>query len=263
MDSPLGDPLPRPRLPPELERTIFEEAALSCFHHNIPALMLTAWRVKFWWVRLKANEKRNHSDDRILQGWNLPLLSRIAAVLAVCRDVSTNRFVLGDPAPQLFPALNELCKLRYLTVHWRSLCIDSGRIDFACRVFRHLTHLELIDCDSQVDLPDALVGLDAIQNLTHIAFDSVDVTDAAAVHDRIRRMSRSLQCIVFMEIGRAKHLPRSADDRFVALRQILCFEDWLRGATTGKDYWWLAGRFVAAKGAGKVDRSGYEISWEL
>ncbi|KAK7026386.1 hypothetical protein R3P38DRAFT_2949538 [Favolaschia claudopus] len=56
--------------------------------------------------------------------------------------------------------------------------------------------------------------------------------------------------------------PRSADDRFVVLRQIRWFEDWLRGAIIGEDYWALADRFIAAKRAGKVDRSCYHISWE-
>ncbi|KAK7001961.1 hypothetical protein R3P38DRAFT_1777234 [Favolaschia claudopus] len=64
-------------------------------------------------------------------------------------------------------------------------------------------------------------------------------------------MSRSLQCIVFMKLGREKNLPRSDDERFVALRQIRCFEDWLRGATIGEDYWWLAERFIVAKRAGE------------
>ena len=40
-----------PRLPPELERVIFEIAALS-YPTTTPNLMLIAWRVKNWYVTL-------------------------------------------------------------------------------------------------------------------------------------------------------------------------------------------------------------------
>ncbi|KAK7039936.1 hypothetical protein R3P38DRAFT_2696078 [Favolaschia claudopus] len=278
-----------PRLPPELERKIFEQAALSCFQH-IPTLMLTAWRVKLWLepflyrvvidpelvdeVETAYADYPYIPDQTLLQKlriyssssvglyvrhilWDLSAQNSddLLVALSLCVNV-TDLFILGDPNTMLLPAINRLRNLSHLAIHVKSLC-TSRSIDFASQTFSRLTHLELLGCDSD-DFPDhdILVGLGAVPNLTHISFNVV--YDAAAVHEQIRTHS-NLQCIVFFEVGRAKHRPLSDDDRFVAVRQTRYITDWLHGATTGDDYWWLVERFIEAKRAGKVERSRYRI----
>ncbi|KAJ6571217.1 hypothetical protein B0H19DRAFT_1255207 [Mycena capillaripes] len=52
----------------------------------------------------------------------------------------------------------------------------------------------------------------------------------------------------------------SEDDRFVWIGQTNYWNDWVRGAIGGEDYWALADAFIAARRAGRVDRSQYAIS---
>ncbi|KAK7040064.1 hypothetical protein R3P38DRAFT_2902991 [Favolaschia claudopus] len=277
-----------PRLPPELERQIFEQAALSCFQ-RIPTLMLSAWRVKLWLEPILyrvvidpdlVDDEEAHveypymPDHTLLQKlsifpssnvglfvrhllWDLGAqnVDDLLVALSFCVHV-VDLFILGGPYLVLLPAINRLQNVSHLAIHVQSLYASGGSIDFASPLFNRLTHLELLGCDSN-DFLDALVGLGAVPNLTHISFNVV--LDAAAVHEQIRRHT-NLQCIVFFEVGQAQHLPLSADDRFVAVRQTRYITDWLRGATTGEDYWWLVERFIEAKRAGKVERSQYMIA---
>ncbi|KAK7030212.1 hypothetical protein R3P38DRAFT_898542 [Favolaschia claudopus] len=294
MDSPSDDDSTGPRLAFELERIIFEEAARSCFQ-DVPTLMLTAWRVKHWvepfLYRVVLSTKRKHetssyvpfnillqkikmtSENVDIVGLSVRYIfteSRgqdvddLVTALLICPRLVDLYILglLGDANPALLPGLMTLHNLQRLTIDLKSVFVNQD-IDFKSPVFHHLTHLELLGCDSD-DYPEALAGLDAVPHLTHIAFNLVE--KSAIVHDLIRGYTR-LRCIIFMDIGQSNIRPHSADDRFVALRQTQFVDDWLRGATTGEDYWSLAERFIAAKRAGTVECSHYsitadEFSWQ-
>ncbi|KAK6995713.1 hypothetical protein R3P38DRAFT_3074637 [Favolaschia claudopus] len=273
MDSPSDDDSTGPRLAFELERIIFEEAARSCFQ-DVPTLMLTAWRVKHWvepfLYRVVLSTKRKHETSsygylcaissqnraaKMLMTWSP--LSSFAPVLSIFTFLDS----LAMPIPRFFLGLMTLHNLQRLTIDLKSVFVNQD-IDFKSPVFHHLTHLELLGCDSD-DYPEALAGLDAVPHLTHIAFNLVE--KSAIVHDLIRGYTR-LRCIIFMDIGQSNIRPHSADDRFVALRQTQFVDDWLRGATTGEDYWSLAERFIAAKRAGQWSShysiTADEFSWQ-
>ncbi|KAK6966483.1 hypothetical protein R3P38DRAFT_3154280 [Favolaschia claudopus] len=291
MELNLSEDLIEPFLPPELERAIFEEAALSCFGH-IPTLMLTAWRVKHWVepflyrVAFTMSPTRRRPRDFELKAYVSILLqkldgqSSVEVALAVrhlfcdlgaqdlkttliaCNGI-TDLYILGVVKNDILPILEGLQNLRRLTMVMQTL-LEPKSIQLGYEFYTRLTHLELLACEFYGS-PDILAGLDFFSNLTHIAFNLDDPNGAAAVHDCIRRDSK-LQCIIFFEP--VDPIREALDDRFVVIRQTDYAEEWLRGAIIGKDYWWLAEQFLAAKRAGDVDRLSYRItdnagvSWE-
>ncbi|KAK6980915.1 hypothetical protein R3P38DRAFT_3376533 [Favolaschia claudopus] len=268
----------QPFLPPELERTIFEEAALSCFGH-IPTLMLTAWRVKHWvepfWYRVVFTSTRRRTYDPNLRSY-VPietLLQKLNGQSSVDIAPAVRHF-FWDHDPQALKTTLIACT--GITDLYIMGLVESdilsrleGLPKFATphhgyRFYTRLTHLELLACELD-DSSEITANLDVLPNLTHIALNLYDPSDAGVIHDRIRRYS-SLQCIIFLEP--AHHIREAPDDRFVVLRQTNYAEDWPRGAIIGKDHWWLAEQFLAAKRAGEVDRLCYRIkdndgiSWE-
>ncbi|KAJ6585899.1 hypothetical protein B0H19DRAFT_1250656 [Mycena capillaripes] len=175
-------------------------------------------------------------------------------ILAACPRVR-NLFVLDDLTPQYLPILSQLDCLLRLAIDQIDLesLFEPSAIDFGEPLFRNLTHLELLD--GSLDLPSDVA---LIPNLTHIAFNTN--SGIAALHSRTHANAR-LRCIVFL---RPSHLGEESipfsDTRLVCIRQTNFRADWLSGATTGVDYWALADAFIAAKQAGKIDRSWYCIS---
>ncbi|KAJ7895030.1 hypothetical protein B0H13DRAFT_1885754 [Mycena leptocephala] len=289
MDTSLSTPndevLDLCRLPPELERIIFEIAALL-EPANIPTLMRIAWRVKHWVEPLLYRViflSSNLSIDNMhgfpvapLDIW-LEVISKKSASFVESsvshifletdseegREQSIldvilaprikNLFCYDVSAPQYLPVLDGLQCLSHLTIDLRSLFAPGG-IDFTAPLFRNLTHLELLDdCDG---LPsDIGAGLALIPNLTHVAFNPTG--GVGALHASVRT-NMQLLCIVFFTF--AETYPDSDDARVVCIRQTNFRADWIRGAATGEDYWALADAFIAAKHAEKVDRSLYCIS---
>ncbi|KAJ7909979.1 hypothetical protein B0H13DRAFT_618153 [Mycena leptocephala] len=272
------------RLPPELERTIFEIVALL-EPTNIPTLMRIAWRVKHWVepllyrviflssivihnmhgfpvapldIWLEAISKKSASfvessvshiflDSDSADGTELSVLDVILAPRV------KNLFCFDASAPRYLPVLDRLQCLSRLTIDVGPLFAPDA-IDFTAPLFRNLTHLEFLD-DGDGLPSDIGPGLALIPNLTHVAFNSV--TDVAALHASVRTNMR-LRCIVFFTLSET-HLD-SDDTRVLGIHQTNFRVDWLRGAATGEDYWALADAFIAAKHAGKVDRSLYSIS---
>ncbi|KAK6987683.1 hypothetical protein R3P38DRAFT_3332497 [Favolaschia claudopus] len=282
MDSPLDDESTGARLPFELERMVFEEAARSCFQ-GIPILMLqqrgaverflyrvvlcsereheTSSYVPFHILLRKIKSKSSDTIGSFVRCMSIE--SRVQDVddlvitLATCPYV-VDLYVFGFSGVAnsgVLPGLVALQNLQRLTIDLENVFVNQS-IDFGSHFFRHLTHLELLGCDSD-EYPNVLAGLDAVPNLTHIAFNLVQ--EPAIAHDIIRGYTR-LRCIIFMDIGQSNIRPHSADDRFVALRQTQFVDDWLRGATTGEDYWSLAERFIAAKRAGTVECTWHSLT---
>ncbi|KAF7369649.1 hypothetical protein MVEN_00295900 [Mycena venus] len=257
-----------PRLPPELERSIFEIAALWR-PTDMPALLRIAWRVKLWYFPDRTssvspldtllNKISTESGSLVLSSVRHIFLeleqdqkiSVVDAILTACPHV-TNIFVFDNPTPEYLPILSRLPRLLRLATDLPPL-FSPGVIDFGAPLFRNLTHLELID--GSRDLP---ADLTVMPNLTHIAFN-VD-SGIAALHAQIQANTQ-LRCIAFLRrSGFAEISPIPEDARFLCIQQTNFRADWLRGATIGVDYWELADAFIAAKQAGKIDRSQYCIS---
>ncbi|KAK7041991.1 hypothetical protein R3P38DRAFT_2888014 [Favolaschia claudopus] len=277
----------QPRLPPELERTIFEFAAFLN-PKDIPNTMLVAWRVKRWmeallyriivatyaegqhmdfasgcpFVPLRVLLKQVHGKEsssiglfarRFFCDSSHMEASTLDAVVTACPHL-THLHLYMNANPAHLPILNRLHSLLEVAIDIKTL-FRGGAVDFGSPFLRHVTHLELLDDDFEEALLSDLV---LISDLTHLSFNIRGTI--APVHNRIRSITQ-LKCIVFFKLRHtAEEMhPSCDDDRLVCISQTSFREDWLRGASTDEDYWALADEFIAAKRVGKVDKSLYFI----
>ncbi|KAF7341305.1 hypothetical protein MVEN_01866800 [Mycena venus] len=279
-----------PCLPPDLERTIFELAALLRTN-PILSLMLVARRVKHWlepllyrvifvsswWTAGDLHGFRSIPGGVLLStistksqlffessvshifleggGSGLELEpSDVETILAACPRV-TNLVFCGFSTGQYRELFSGFQCLRRLTIDVGAL-FAADTIDFTAPLFRSLTHLEMLDSFWGHMPTDIGACLALAPALTH--FSCVPISRIAAFHARIRTNAR-LQCIVLFST-RLAETPVIDDARLVCIDQTNFRSDWLHGAATGEDYWTLAEAFIAAKYAGKVDGSLYFIS---
>ncbi|KAJ6505084.1 hypothetical protein C8R45DRAFT_544196 [Mycena sanguinolenta] len=272
------------RLPPELERRIFEIAALAC-PVRIPTLMLVAGRVKFWVEPLLYRVVYlNDSTTSELRDLDLPTFAvdapeqrppnsfrhvrhlfidddvvkqpMLNSWLLACTGV-TNLYAWLDYKPEILPSISGLTNVQYLSIDVRVL--RGTTVPFP--LFLTITHLELFvftrAADDSVDRVWGNICL--IPRLTHLALNA-HLQDSLS-HAALCRHTQ-LQCIVFFSPWRSLDGSLLCEDsRFVCIEEELdYYNDWLNGAVFGEDYWALADTFLAARRAGTVDRSRYYIA---
>ncbi|KAJ7758882.1 hypothetical protein B0H14DRAFT_3895977 [Mycena olivaceomarginata] len=284
-------------LPLELQRTIFEIAALSR-----PAEMLSqmrvAWRVKHWVepflyrvilisplsdteciqraegfpsIRIKPTPRKNPHQRRAV----LPPIRHPYFLRTLARATAKNR-PRGLPArqdailrpthhnPEYLPILNRLECLRRLTLD--DALFGDAPLDFSQPLFRHLTHLEILDSyDDGDDMGNANIGGASARAWSRISHTSPSTPpwpprrctrrpahtpawNASCFSSPTRTARRTLLP--------ARH-PDSDDDRFVLVQQRNFRRGWFRGAAGRRDYWELAEEFLAARRAGTIARSQY------
>ncbi|KAJ6550154.1 hypothetical protein B0H19DRAFT_1265014 [Mycena capillaripes] len=275
-----------PRLPPELEHVIFEEAALSR-PDSIPHLMLIATRVKEWVEPLLYPVVLVSSNMKSPPVCGFPLftprlllraiaakppgffekavkhlflqadqLFEAEAILTACLNV-TDLFASSVGVVNM-PALWALRDLRRLTVNLGTF-LDHHPIGCAPSAFRNITHLALLDYRVTSFDPSRLLAL--IPHLTHISFNRAPpgARFYAALHAEKR-----LHYIVLLlrdRLDRANAHQLAHDERFVCIRQPKDYcTDWLLGVHGGSDYWSLAESFIAARRVGEIDAAVYTIS---
>ncbi|KAJ7158156.1 hypothetical protein C8R46DRAFT_410651 [Mycena filopes] len=279
--------LPGPRLPPDLERLIFEDAALSHLI-SMPTLMLVAWRVRSWVEPLlyRLLCVTTHNGRRgfpiipvevLLQALDSrsPLMASVEcvffhripsryspsatlnALLAACPRITNLSSLVGFGAS--LKAVESLQNLRRLAINVREL-FYPGSVDFAHPLFRNITHLELFDVLGEEGAQAASSEYGAmvnIPNLSHIAFNGPWL--CTVMEPLFQAHGERLRCFVFLSdlvLMDGSHIPQ-----FVHIHQTDFLGDWLRGIHTGEDYWDLAERFIAGKRAGRVDDWRHEI-WD-
>ncbi|KAJ7748681.1 hypothetical protein B0H16DRAFT_1552852 [Mycena metata] len=281
------------KLPPDVERLIFETAA-RLDPTIIPKLMLVAWRVKRWLEPVLyrilfvtpsviLNPKHRFNGFQV---FNIDIILRVIdlnppgflrrlvrsllfegmttrlkpfevqTVLAECGD-ATGLYMDFAPGP-LLPEVAAMRNLRRLTVSASTL-LTTGPL------FPHLTHLELIEAylpnehsSWALDADDVYTRLPRYPNLTHIAFNTTphNVVFSQTVHE-----DRRLQCIVFLV---ARPVVLQASSPFLHDRRFVCVQqdpdpraDWLRGEDGGEDFWKRAEAFIEARLKGTIDPSEY------
>ncbi|KAF7367991.1 hypothetical protein MSAN_00864800 [Mycena sanguinolenta] len=277
-DSSLGDP----RLPPELEREIFEIAAWAR-PTWIPVLMLVARRVKYWvepflyrvvfLKDVKTDERRNldlptftpdtlehrshnflHVKNLFIDGYSVGTTTLKSWLLA-CIGV-TNLFAHFRCTPEILTSISTFTDITYLTIDVRALCDTT--VPFP--LFRTVTHLELLDFSTQrEEVERTCLNISLIPCLTHIALNMY--LDTRLSHAALRGIAQ-LQCIVFLSTEQASLVdsPLLDDSRFVWIEEgVPYYADWLNGVVFGEDYWSFADAFLAARRAGTIDRSRYRI----
>ncbi|KAJ7177066.1 hypothetical protein C8R46DRAFT_1346947 [Mycena filopes] len=281
-----------PRLPQDLERTIFELLARSEPSHA-PPLLRVAWRVKHWieplLYRILIVTATRVLWDGIPPIRATTLLDRIASKPAAFFASSVRHLFLLNPAmgpmdsfavntilractgittlssghikdPAQLAALATLDGLHVLTasldwIEWRDV-----RSSLAHPAFRNITHLELPPNHGSF-----AEHLNLLPRLTHLAFHDAPVLnflpELLAMGDGVQ-----LRCVVYLlwRGGAAAWAAKGyldtllGDERCVAVelpRGGTTTRSLIRGAAVGDDYWGRAERLIAARRAGTVDRS--------
>ncbi|KAJ6460276.1 hypothetical protein C8R45DRAFT_1081228 [Mycena sanguinolenta] len=274
-----------PHLPPELERVIFEMAALTR-RRTIPQLMLVASRVKVWTepllyqvimlsvpafkerdseslglpyfnveILLKAIERKsplffqNAVQHLFLQNSMLP--KELEIVCAACTRV-VNLFHFNTGLHDL-GVLRSLHHLRRLSLSF-PVFLHFCRSDDTRTVLDNLTHLELY----AGPFKKLTECLPLLPHLTHISLSSIPDYEPlqAALSENAH-----LQCITVLSEEWDEQLDLTAcgkligDPRFVYVLKETPFRvDWFHGADVGKSHWAIADAFLGARRDGKVDR---------
>ncbi|KAJ6474903.1 hypothetical protein C8R45DRAFT_1217277 [Mycena sanguinolenta] len=279
-----------PRLPPELERKIFEIAALTR-PKRVPTFILGAKRVKYWIEPLLyrvvfvegrgmraalrdldlpafiagAIQQRSHTcfqhvrhlfidcsvDDALIKNW-----------LLACTGI-TNLVAHFECTPEVLLSLSGFANLRYLMINERAFLTVHNGADSVATVpspfFPALTHLELWGSGTGT-LSHLYQTISLIPQLTHLALNP---RIASRVSHPVLCANTQLRCIVFLfPADSLNDTPLVDDDRFVCIDEFATgyYVDWLRGAVFGEHYWSLADTFLAARRAGEIERSRYRIS---
>ncbi|KAJ7056693.1 hypothetical protein C8F01DRAFT_358647 [Mycena amicta] len=282
-----------PVLPLELERHIFELAALSC-PACIPRLVLVAWRVKEWVEPLLYRTLVLYPHGREKQSLEaIPHFGpgTFAQILEskpmefLCANVQ-NIFVRSLNQSETKIIMYKFANLRNLFLlsfdsadpptcaEWRLqhlYCdiqhIFGEDISFAHPIFSNLTHLELFDGlpEEGVGLTLSISRLASLPCLTHLAMDLVDsqslrkLLDVPLTETRIRTVvvlcTNSVQVLPMVE-----HL-RTADldtiPRLVVMTLPRFLHDWQCGITSGDDYWARADTLIAKRISGEVDLKAF------
>ncbi|KAJ6504505.1 hypothetical protein DFH09DRAFT_1201308 [Mycena vulgaris] len=281
------------RLPPELERQIFEVAA-ALYISSIPAFLRVARRVKIWiepllyrvlciYLSSSDHEPQTLSLDVIhtmmdaksasffqahvrhvqFTGYFPP--QRMEKVLSVCKNVVN--ISLSDAIHWETPTLLRLLKalpLQQLSVKLQQLFPDPLAVDFSHTMFSNITHLEI--CDRVRGWETSWPGLALIPRLTHLSVDNDTIPNP--IYQDVLECCKDLQVLVLVYETRmslvARALARAelaTDPRFVMLVWS-SRRRWAEGVRTGDDCWARAEALVSQRRAGETDRYYYPADYD-
>ncbi|KAJ7622036.1 hypothetical protein FB45DRAFT_926852 [Roridomyces roridus] len=279
-----------PKLPPELEKEIFEVAAYH-LPATIPAMMLTAWRVKVWVepilfrVVLLVDPSNNINDHHGLNQRNTyPLpddsnLSRISSTPpTVLRDSVHHLYldrVSHDVAELVLSSCQNVHDLWLYLWDYSSVldfvgslplrrlycCLEdlfqSEDVDFTHPIFAQLTHLELFP--AAIPTQAVCNGLALIPNLTHLAVTDQDFLEF--IPDLLQSC-KSLRVVILLAEN-PLDLPELEEhqihERLVLMPCKYYTKDWHMSALVGWDYWARAEEFIARRRSGVVERTQFVI----
>ncbi|KAJ6529920.1 hypothetical protein DFH09DRAFT_1184893 [Mycena vulgaris] len=265
-----------PTLPLELERKIFELAALSrpvC----IPNLMRVAWRVQHWVEPLLYRTLVVGTTDMI--DGILPRTFERFTHIANTKSASflqasvRNLMIVNIPVKQRRTVLSACTGVDNLWIAYDSEPSDYytavllGLESFTHPSFSHLTHLELLNGlahdDEDDDDPAPWVDLTRLAHLTHL---SVDAFTVLAVCPYLLDACKCLRALIVLG-SRPRSLSAklevlATDPRSVGMSLDAYRRDWQRGVLHGVDYWACADVFIAKRISGEVDRDMFWLSDE-
>ncbi|KAJ7615960.1 hypothetical protein FB45DRAFT_1035133 [Roridomyces roridus] len=264
-----------PRVPPELERLIFEMAART-HPSSMLDLLLVARRVKEWLQPLSHSvvfcptqyleqedlHKKTCGYPHVYISRSAPpelppdLRSSARHLWLINASPEHTTLALSCPllesagphAKQLL-ALPNPPPLKRLACNLRRL---FDPVDFTHPIFAHLTHLDMWDFrfGREVDWS----GLASIPNLTHLAFSAIQFLPLLP---KVLHTCASLRVLLMLvaphpEGTRLVADPDlAADPRFVWMRRGEYVEDWHFGVLTGVDFWSRAEDWVDQRRLGE------------
>ncbi|KAJ7038401.1 hypothetical protein C8F04DRAFT_1392953 [Mycena alexandri] len=249
-----------PVLPLELEREIFEGAAICC-PETIPSLLLVSHRVYEWIEKIKyrtVTPMGKHSTCsyetlmRVIQSdsksphvhhlyiWPYGGTDVVQEILHVCTGIQSLALIRSNISAFLLPTLATL-RPRRLWGYFGSL-LDKK--DFGQSMFTFVTHLALweIAGEPDRDIPVWLSFLAMFPSLTHLMISSFKTT----LVPHILASSKMLEVLVKDSSLSGEELD-NVDDRYVTIELRSIVEQWVMGARGGNNFWARAEAFIAKK----------------
>ncbi|KAJ7112714.1 hypothetical protein C8R44DRAFT_882466 [Mycena epipterygia] len=270
-----------PTLPLELERYIFEIAALAR-PKSIPDLMRVAWRVKHWlepllyrtlvvrhlaeptdcfpscdvatFMKIASTQKMSFLRDSV-RNLVVDFLSTedTHAVLSACPSVENLHVITAGTSnlPFTAPPLDAM-PLRHLYCGLKEFCTITSFEPFHHSSFHRITHLELF---YGLEGPWTWSRLVELPQLTHLTHSTATVIPACG---QVLADLKSLRALIILDIPPADPSAEldllSEDPRFVMIQLDSYEQDWQEGILTGVDYWVRADEFIAKRISGEIDR---------
>ncbi|KAJ7859415.1 hypothetical protein B0H13DRAFT_2670920 [Mycena leptocephala] len=263
---------PNPAFPLELEREIFETAALM-HPREIPNLLRVARRVLIWIepLRYKVIRVTAENEDIILHAINLKPAdffhkavrhlclqwdvqeNRARQVLEVCSGVVNLSF--SQSSSTLLPIL-AVMPLQCLSTQVQRLF--GGAIDPKHPLFASITHLRPLD--GSRDFDRFYEQIPQLPALTHLALDAEEVSKDMA--QTLLRECPRLELLLLLWFSddeyESAQIPHVYDVRFVIA---LCPNDywghWEAGAEGLPHFWFLGDDFVARKRNKAIEATCY------
>ncbi|KAJ7176743.1 hypothetical protein C8R46DRAFT_43675 [Mycena filopes] len=265
-------------LPVELEREIFETAALS-HRETIPTLLRVARRVHVWIEPLLytaiglCNSSKFEAIQRIMRTKPPTFLRNSVRhlfinntgdmgsvgydLLQLCPKIESFA-ILGSYSPTtLLPILQEISGVRRWCGDLEGMFGSAAAVDLGLPFFRNVTHMDLFNScvDQHVWIMPALAALPA---LTHLGLTDSDVAFKflRLVLEELPRLQ--VLAVTLEDNDPWEGIPFSApvsDPRFVVVVNGDYWVNWEIGALGGIDFWAAADLFVARKRKGEIDAS--------
>ncbi|KAJ6561292.1 hypothetical protein B0H10DRAFT_2117795 [Mycena sp. CBHHK59/15] len=270
-----------PKLPRELEREIFDVAAVF-YPDIIPTLLRVAKRVREWTepflynvVSLTRYAGRKPTHTYLESKGQLFLRNAVRhlclelvdypTILSTCSKTIDLSWRSCKYSPEVLPIIS-LMPLTRFHVDVHNLFADVPSIDIAQSPFLSVTHLTLFDDFTDVWTPvtwdpcDALAYLPA---LTHLCmWDSISSPVVHGVLKRCLNLRMLLNAWEDFEAFRPQEVCASLsvnDPRFV----MIIVEDWVYewelAAGTGRDIWTRGLDFIASKANGEIPASRFWV----
>ncbi|KAF8181945.1 hypothetical protein K438DRAFT_1975886 [Mycena galopus ATCC 62051] len=268
-----------PAFPPEIEREVFEIAALM-HPGTIPALLRVARRVRIWIepllyrvIYIKAEsepmtlaliEAMNSKPPEFFRNAVRHLILATAPddnfqidgtrLLRLCQDIIT--FIASDSFldAALLPILAEM-RIQRLSLRLGVL-FRPEPINFAHALFQHVTHLDFLDT---YRVEEVLPDVRLVPVLTHLCVDTSVPWDSIL---RVLEECPGLQLLLVQwyhqdQSYASAKTPHAYDIRFVIGTYSNFWEDCESGVRGGPDLWTEADDFVARKRTGEIEATRY------
>ncbi|KAJ7088702.1 hypothetical protein C8R44DRAFT_444000 [Mycena epipterygia] len=274
-----------PILPTDLEREIFEAAAIM-HPQTIPVLLRVARRVLIWiepfLYRVTLVQTGHSMSDAVRRAMKtkppsffengirhlflaqtLPRWSEedVCGLLRLCPRLVSLTIISGFAYHPLLPILLGMQQLRRWNGSLKDLFGGSSAVDLSHPAFRNITHMDIFDVVDDIILP----GLATLPALTHLCLND-DV--GLRVLQRILEQCMHLQVLVNLwyisdseDAREIANSPPVTDVRFVVIVFSDFWTDLEIGARGGTDFWAAADVFIVRKRRGEIDASCYWVAY--
>ncbi|KAJ7052060.1 hypothetical protein C8F01DRAFT_1166830 [Mycena amicta] len=275
-----------PRLPPELEREIFETTALM-YPSTIPPLLRVARRVLIWiepllYRTLNVGEDSPHFQQFHAASSKPPAFlaqavrcvvlhtgydyDTVSGTLSLCTGCTRLAVDGGESARELLPILSTWPIQRLAGFLCSTLDLMNVPEDIsAYPLLRCLTHLDLFDSIRSHEVLPIVDALPSLPFLTHLAISHSGPLDTVReLLERILKDCRHLHILAVPNYDMAHGAKEDFDAHKTKMgdvpeslrdpRLVLCsYELWFEGVSDGPNFWKAAEDLVARKRRREVD----------